>query len=353
MKAFSTTLIFAAVCTLAACGGGGGGGSNESTPVAQTPDTPSTPVEPVQTGSTLQTSAPATTYAQGSAELAAFNYLQNVRTSCGFGAVHQNVKLDQASKAHADYLAQGSSADSVLIGHYETDTSNPFYTGNRSQDRAAAATYGERVTEILHANLETYTAANLANAPSPSVRGLTSMRSLVNTVAHLSGAMNEGRTVGFGATAKNYASNVPGTTFTVVQYRFGALLGSQEGTQLLGAGNVASYPCAATEDAEYAFAPATESPNPFPAITDPSVMVGPPIYLRGDPGALLKVDSYSLKNSTGDTVAVRSDVGEIQGHEFFMVPNNELQPSTVYTVNLKGSANGKAFERSFAFKTKS
>lgn len=349
-------LVQAITLALVACGGGGsGGGSNSSetsAPTTPAPEAPATPTNPPQTGGTLQTTAPATTYADNTGEKAAFNYLQSVRTSCGFGAVHQNTKLDAASLAHSNYLLQGSSATVSLIGHYETDTTNPFYTGNRSQDRASAAGYGERVAEILSASAGTYFDTALASAPTSAARGLDAMRGLLNTVAHLSGAMSEARSVGFGSMSKNFASTQGGTSLTTVQYRFGALLGSQEGTQLLGAGNVASYPCAATQDAEYAFAPATEDPNPFPSITDPTVQVGPPIYLRADPGAVLKVDSFSLKDSTGAAVAVRTDVGVLLAHEFFMVPSTKLQAGTVYTVNLKGSANGQAFDRTFSFKTK-
>lgn len=338
---------------LAACGGGGGSGdaAPATTPTPQTPVDPA-PVSPAPSAGSLQTSAAAPTYAATSGEFAAFNYLQSIRTNCGFGALNQNAKLDTASLAHSNYLVQGSDAEVSLVGHFESDTTNAFYTGNRPQDRAAAATYGERVAEILSASVQTYGASDLASAPSAAQRGLDAMRSLVNTVAHLSGAMSDARSVGFGDTLENFSHSVRDVPLTTVQYRFGALLGSQEGVQLLGAGNVASYPCAATTDAEYAFAPATEDPNPFPSITDPTVQVGPPIFLRADAGAILKVDSYGLKTSTGADVPVRTDVGDIGGHEFFMVPSASLQPGSVYTVNFKGSANGQGFERTFSFKTK-
>ncbi|WP_183027867.1 hypothetical protein [Variovorax sp. UMC13] len=351
MKVLSTSLICATAAMLAACGGGGGGGgdvvgASNSPPAAQAQDDLPPPL-----GGTLQATAAAPTYPSGSGELAAFNQLQKVRTGCGFGALNQNAKLDAASLAHVNYLLEDSSANTLTVGHTETP-SNAFFTGARPQDRASAAGYGENVSEILSAKARTFLASDAGQAPGDAAFGLMAMQGLLNTVAHLSAAMSGARSVGLADGTRRFDSTQNGFALTTLQYRFGALLGAQEGTQLLGAGNVAHYPCAATQDAEYAFAPATEAPNPFPAITDTAALVGPPIYLRADAGALLKVDSFGMKTSSGTTVPVRTDVGAIQGHEFFMVPRDPLQSASVYTVNFKGSANGQAFDRTFSFRTR-
>jgi hypothetical protein len=353
MKALSTILICAATGMGVACGGGGGGGGSGSSDNSGASATPAAaPADPAfPLGGTLQAAAGAPTYAPGSGERAAFDYLQRVRTGCGFGALNQNAKLDTASLAHVNYLLQESSATTLTVGHVETST-NPLFTGTLPQDRAAAAGYGENVSEILSAKVRTFLSTDPGEEPSDAEFGLLAIRGLLNTVAHLADAMNGARSVGLADGTKNFSSTQGSFALTTVQYRFGALLGTQEGTQLLGPGNVAHYPCAATQDAEYAFAPATEIPNPFPAITDTAVLVGPPIYLRADAGALLKVDGYSLGTSAGTPVPVRTDVGPIQGHEFFMVPRAPLQPATAYTVNFKGSANGQAFDRTFSFRTK-
>lgn len=347
MKALSRTLICAAAGMLVACGGGGGGGnSGTSAPVA---DAPADVPEPL--GGTLQTTTAASSYPAGSGEQAAFNYLQGVRTGCGFGALNQNAKLDAASLAHVNYLLAESSATTLTIGHVETPA-NAFFTGTLPSDRAAAAGYGDNVSEILSAKSRTFLSMDPGLEPSDAEFGLMAIRGLLNTVAHLSDAMNGARSVGLADSSRTFGTMQGGAAFTTVQYRFGALLGAQEGTQLLGAGNVAHYPCTATQDAEYAFAPATEIPNPFPAITDTAVLVGPPIYLRADAGALLKVDTFGITTSAGAQVPVRTDVGPVQGHEFFMVPRDPLQPGAVYTVHFKGSANGQAFDRTFSFRTR-
>lgn len=349
MKALSTILICAAAGVVVACGGGGGGNGDSGT---ASPPAAEAPADgPAALGGTLQATAGAPTYAAGSGERAAFDYLQGVRTHCGFGALNQNARLDTASLAHVNYLLQESSATTLTVGHVETPT-NPFFTGALPQDRAAAAGYGGNVSEILSAKVRTFVTADPGEEPTDAEFGLLAMRGLLNTVAHLSDALNGARSIGLADNARNFSSMQGGFALTTVQYRFGALLGAQEGTQSLGPGNVAHYPCAATQDAEYAFAPATEIPNPFPAITDTAALVGPPIYLRADAGALLKVDGYSLSTSGGSPVPVRTDASPIQGHEFFMVPRAPLQPATVYTVHFKGSANGQAFDRTFSFRTK-
>lgn len=345
MKALSTSLVCAAAGVLVACGGGGGGDGGSGSAATPVADSAS------PAGGTLQASGAAPDYPAGSGEREAFNYLQDVRTRCGFGALNQNAKLDTASLAHVNYLLADASATNLTIGHVETP-GHAFFTGVLPQDRSAAAGYGENVSEILSAKVRTFVSTDPVQAPSDAAFGLLAIRGLLNTVAHLADAMSGARSVGLADNTRNFSSTQGGFALTTVQYRFGALLGAQEGTQRLGPGHVASYPCAATQDAEYAFAPATEIPNPFPAITDTAVQVGPPIYLRADAGALLKVDSFGLATSAGAPVPVRTDVGPIQGHEFFMVPRDPLQPATVYTVRFKGSANGQAFDRSFDFRTR-
>lgn len=330
---------------LASCGGGGGdSGAGFS---SGTPATPPGNVTP-------QGSLPPSTYAAGSGELAAWNYLQNARAQCGFGTLTQNTKLDAASRAHASYLIAETTDTNFAVGHGEPNGNNPFFTGNTPADRATFAGYGPQVIEILTATAEMYSATGTAVPvqPTDAVRGERGMRSLINSVAHLSGAMAGARTGGLGAQTSSKETQSGNVRNLTVNYRLDALLGFQEGTQLLGAGNVASYPCAGSVDIDYAFAPATESPNPFPDITDPSAEVGPPIYIRTDPGAVLQITARSLRNAAGVEQTMRTDVGAIGAHEFFMVPATRLVPGAVYTVNFAGTANGSAFTRTFTFRTR-
>ncbi|MGF6348146.1 hypothetical protein [Variovorax sp. W2I14] len=355
MRVPAISIIAAIVLT--ACGGGGGGGGGSALPFAlpatQTPAQPTTqPETPPPATNTLQTEAPAPTYSADSGELAAFKYLQSARSACGFGVLRQNVKLDAAALSHSRYLIAAGDETKTVTGHGEVDTANPFFTGNSPADRGAFAGYGQNVTEDLSAYTNLFSDKTQAQLPSPSERGAIAMRGLLNTVAHLSGVMSAGQEVGFGSDIKNYEAANGTFTSLRVDYRFGLLVGSQQGTQLLGAGNVATYPCATSVDLDFAFAPATEDPNPFPEITDPLVKVGPPIYIRADADAILKVNSFVLKDSAGEKITVRTDVGAIGKHEFFMVPSSPLQPGATYNVIFEGTANGKNFNKSFSFKTK-
>jgi uncharacterized protein YkwD len=52
----------------------------------------------------IVTTIPAATYAAGSQEKAAFDYLNNARASCGFGKLAQDTKLDLSTRNHATYM---------------------------------------------------------------------------------------------------------------------------------------------------------------------------------------------------------------------------------------------------------
>ena len=98
--------------TLAACGGGGGGSPTTPTPSNPTSYTVACPngttaislvsptdtsVCPVPTSVPIVTSVPAATYAAGSQEKAAYDYLNNARSTCGFGLLAQSAQLDTAA----------------------------------------------------------------------------------------------------------------------------------------------------------------------------------------------------------------------------------------------------------------
>jgi len=352
MRALVVSAI--AVAVLVGCGGGGGGGGG-GVPFALPTTTPpaSQPETPAPTTSSLQSSVAPANYSANSGELAAYSYLQKARSDCGFGLLQQNTKLDQAAKAHSRYLIAAGNDTTAVVGHGEDDVNNPFYTGSSPFARASAAGYGENVVEDLSATTEFYGDKNGVELPTAGTRGENAMRSLLNTVAHLVGAMSPGKEIGYGIEQKNVEKASGGFTTLRIDYRFGLLVGSQGGTQLLGAGNVASYPCGKTVGLDYAFAPATEDPNPFPEIVDQSAKVGPPLYIRADEGSTLTVKSFSLKDDAGAEVAVRTDVKGLGQHEFFMVPRAPLKPGKTYSVKFEGSANGKNFTQAFNFTTKS
>jgi hypothetical protein len=349
LQAFFLRVI--AACALAiglvACGGGGG-----TTPtVTNVLPTPSVSISPAN-------------YAAGTAEIGAYTALQTARVLCGFGEVKQDPKLDAASLAHAIYLVNKSFASGTsVLSHYERDANNlpdvnnPDFTGEGLGERAVAQGYIYwALAEILEATSQDYpmqpTLSNLEE------RGASSVRNLLNTVYHLSGAMYEGRDVGVGAYQKSVKIN---STTWREEYRFGALVGYKQSASpvVLGARQIATYPCTGIINIPPSFAPANESPNPFP---NSSQLVGPPIYVKVDAGQTLVLTSYSIRLKNGPTVpTVLIDYAydqriakEVGLNESFVVPNVALIPSATYQVTLKGTIGGIAFPtRSFEFSTSS
>jgi hypothetical protein len=284
--------------------------------------------------------------------------LQTARVLCGFGAVQQNAQLDTAAKLHAQYLAHLSvgGTESVL-SHWETVTTDPYYRGYAPWDRSSVAGYGIYVGEILAATWLPYNTSNPPAAQSLEQRGRDAMLNLMNTVYHLTGAMYYGHDVGFGAELQTWSSG----TSRREEFRLGSLNGFQNPHQdlLLGTGNLASYPCQGSTDIPSSFAPADESPNPFPSITDRAQLVGPPIYLKVDIGHILVVTSYSIKQNNTVLPATMIDwaydqsvAREVGQNEVFLVPIVALTPNQTYQVTVNGTIDGTPFStRSFGFST--
>ena len=98
-KFLASGLAMAAALT--ACGGGGG----STTPTAVTTPVVTPVVAPVAAVPTFTLASPPTsTYAVGSAEKKMFDQLNQIRIGGGFGALQQSTQIDQAAKAHADYV---------------------------------------------------------------------------------------------------------------------------------------------------------------------------------------------------------------------------------------------------------
>lgn len=332
---FSLSLVFS--LGLVACGGGGGG--SDTTSVV----------------------TPTATYVPGSAELGGWTVLQEARTLCSFGALTRNTKLDAAALNHAKYLVDLSIATGASeLSHLETP-GVPGFTGVFPWDRTdftpLGTDYGRQVAEILEATVWDYISPPVF--PTMEERGASSMRSLLNTVYHLAGAMYYGADVGFGAYMKTTLINA--TTWRE-EYRFGSLNGYQTATIKLGTGNLATYPCQGSSNVPSYFIPANESPNPFPAMTLDTQKVGPPIYLKVDAGQVLAVTSSTVSlNGVSVPITVLTNANDpnfdqfgqkyIDPNEAFVIPTVALAPNTLYQVNLSGTINSAPFSRSFTMRT--
>lgn len=349
----SVVALTTAMTTLVGCGGGGG---DATTTPAPAPTPQPAPAPSPAANSDLVTSVTPATYSSGSVELGGWTALLNARGTCGFGLLQQDSRLDAANAAHADYHAQNTQRQgSIVFDHYET-AGLPGFTGVNPLDRARAKgwplTMG--VGEIIDAFYAVYPSGQASPFASSEALGREAMMQLIGTVYHLRGAMSAGRFGGVGS-----ASLIqPGPSTTTAYFFFGALLSSDPNPQRLGIRQVATYPCAGVQDVDPTFAPATESPNPFPTVTNPAVLYGTPIYVKVDPGQVLTLSTWSVQPSLGGAAAAvtvmtktNDPAKEIGANEAFIVPTSALMSNTRYKVQIAGSIDSAAFTRSFEFTT--
>ncbi|MBP6007036.1 MAG: hypothetical protein KA740_04985 [Rhodoferax sp.] len=333
MSIFRPALLrFAVACALAsglvACGGGGGTSPNVTV----------------------------ATYVPGAAESGALGVLLNARASCGFNGTNpsvqftRNAKLDAASLAHAKYLVDWSFATGISQIQHEEDPLIAGFTGIDLSDRGLHQKYSYgALAEILEATSWDYQSQQ--TFATMETRGANSMRNLLNTVYHLSGAMFEGNEVGVGAYMKT--ASITSTTWRE-EYRFGALIGYNDSyfspPIVLGAGKIATYPCNGMTGIPTSFAPAFESPNPFPSYSSVQ-LVGPPIYLKVDASHTLTIGSYSItQNNTAIPAVLLTTANDpntypnsvpprkyIEPNEAFLVPSIPLTAGKDYTVKITGT----------------
>lgn len=307
--------------------------------------------------SDLVTSVTPPTYASGTIEKGGWDVLMTQRSTCGFGLLQQDTRLDVASAAHTHYLVQNSLDRKLNVGgHFEDPTWTYFYA-NAPWDRATKAGFPSGVLEILDEQTSTQSSSSLGPLIASEALGANSMRTLIETVYHARGAFWGGRSGGIGSTL---ATGPFQTGFNMTAYRLVAEISNEADSlkQKLGTGNLATWPCAGLSGVGGKFTPAIESPNPFPEITSTAVTYGTPIYFKADPGSVLVVSSATVtKTSDGSTLVLRQlnksndPAAEILGNEVFLVPTTALAAGSSYAVDATGTLNGKSFVQNFTFST--
>lgn len=339
--------------TLAACGGGGGGGLNSSatevasfSAVCADLSTQSSTISQADAqgkcpvaSTILNASLPvASSYAANglTEELAVFNLLNSERSRCGFGTLKQNVTLDAAAKAHADWQNLNNS-----FGHIET-TGTTGFTGVGVFERIAAngnyGAVGDASDDLT----------NFGAVISKVGLGLRSVRGLLNAPYHMRGLLGNYRDAGIAVRT----SGDVGTAFNtaVVQYNFA--YSSGDGGQLPNGSDVLTYPCAGTTGTDRQLT--NESPNPVPG-RDLSVNpLGGSIYIAVRPGNTLAITSASLISlSSGSAVALRTPVVAFGGpaNEGYVAADAPMLANTTYQATINGTNNSTAFSRTFTFTT--
>ncbi|KWF35833.1 serine protease [Burkholderia diffusa] len=321
-----TLAALATTFTLAACGGGGDSGST-------TPTSSNNAGSSGGGGSTLAT-VPGTLaspqYAADSAQLAAFNRLNQSRTQCGFPTLQQNTVLDQAAQAHAQY--QG-------VNGVVTDTeiaSNQGFVGATYVDRAAhfgapSSVFGTGVS-----------AAYYTNATLPDAQyGENLVTTWLSGVYHSPAVLYPSRIVGIG---------VSKTTYNGFPDAWGSMsFLDTEARSVSGA--PLTFPCEGVTGVAYGAS--GEIPAP------PNVSAsgwGTPVTVMGNLGDTVSLQSASVTGPSG-SVAVQilnadSDPNKLLGkYQAVAYPTTPLAPNTTYSVTITGTVNGTAFSRNFSFKT--
>lgn len=333
IKTTRTLVAVAAMAMLAACGGGGSeGDANVITP-------PSTNVPPTQDSSVVDAIQPST-YAAGSEELAAFNRLNAERRQCGFGTLRQDTRLDQAARAHADWMLINN-----IYSHTESSAYPNGFTGTNSWDRASFAGYPTTfyTSEII----------SFGSTGSSVGRGEKGMREMFVGVYHAIGALLPMKDVGISVRSP---SDVGSQTVIVPTE---VVTGTTDGYQMLGTTDIVTYPCEGVTGTEYQLV--AEEPNPVPGRNLGTSPLGHPVIVMARMGQTLTISGATMSRvRDGRTVALRAPVtgaadpnNELanEPHFGYVLPDEPLEPLTSYRVTISGTNNGTPFTRTFVFTT--
>lgn len=332
----AATALLAGV--LAACGGG-----DSSSGAAPAPGGSSQVGTTTTPGSgDVSTAATAPSYARGSEELAAFDFLNAERGRCGFGVLAQNARLDAAARAHADYQLLND-----LFSHVEDSAAHPAgFTGTTMLERYAFQGYtnvGGAVDEI----------SGITGSADKTGFGVGGIRNLLNAPYHLQGLMSGMRESGVAVRT----SVDTGTSTPRVLLQWNGAYNLAAGPQLLRAEDVLTYPCDGATGVDRQLT--NESPEPVPGRDLRTNPLGASVYVATRTGNVLTLTAAAMTNTrTGAAVALRPAVTAANdpqrayaGNEAYVAADAALDANTGYQVTVSGTNNGAAFTRTFTFTT--
>ena len=309
-KTLALSITFAAA--LAACGGGGGG----------TTTTATTPV-PVANG-TIVTSVPVATYAAGSDERIAYDYLNAERQKCGFGLLAQDTRLDAAAAAHVSYVLKNN-----VSVHIET-AGLPGFTGVRPFDRAQS---------------KGYTGASVGEDGAFAIGGLANITALLSAPYHLLSLISPYTDVGLSYQSTQVSQRVSSALFLNPGYKGTTV-------QLPNAGTVLTYPCDGVAASAISF---TENINWASPVGTGSG--GAPVVVTAPNGETLAILSASITPVGGGVVPIVILTTDNDPQKFlkkgdaFIIPPSSLTANTSYRVQITGTVAGVPFGKDFTFKT--
>lgn len=316
--------ILSAIAFLTACGGGGG--SSDTVTNTVTPTIATTPI---------QTTVLAATYAGGTEQRNAYDYLNSQRQLCGFGLLQQDARIDTAAQAHSDYFI----TNNLTTTHYENKDLYPNgFTGVYPWDRAIAAGYPNGVSEVIAEPSATY----------GSTLGQAAVMDLFLSPYHGYGMLRSDRDIGIG-----YSKNSSRNPFVI---DFGST--AQRTNQMMMSTQVATYPCNGTTGV-LAQSYHDEAPAPISGRNLQTNPIGHPIYLKVVDGNTLVLTSYDLRKvGTNTSLAMQlldkaHDSASIiaDNSSAALIPLLPLEKNASYLFTATGTNNGSAISVSFTFGT--
>jgi uncharacterized protein YkwD len=260
-----------------------------------------------------------------------FAALNRYRTQCGFPAYIENLTLDQAAQAHAEYLA----LNDFQAPDLESATGKRF-VGETYAKRAAHFGFPVGMAGVGGV-------ANVAHS--------TRERSEVESADDLFNGWISGVYHAW-IVASPLTELGAGWTQTIIhgtQYALGNLTVSD--LQPMTGDLPLTFPCEGTTGVPYA----ARGEQPEPPHTHG--IWGAPIAVSGNPLDIVRLTSGSMQDAAGHPVALELlDTSNDATHDILKYmavayPPEALQPDASYTVTLTGTVNGVKFVRHFTFRT--
>lgn len=341
---FTCALALSLGSLLVGCGGGGG-----DSPV-KIPDTVvktctnggndyPTCTPPYVAGD-LQTSVDKPPYAEGSEDLRAFNYLNDLRSSLGLGKLNYSAELTLSSTNHANYLNTNK-----LFSHDE-NSSLPGFTGVGVTQRVRYAGYPSTFATELLASSNTKTGA---------------LERLLGSVYHRSVLLSQAmRDVG----TYSYKDKDSSAAVLVLN------IGYKSNPQRNASDFIMTYPKDGQTNVNLSMC--AESPWPFPdikvedACTNPraengvivmDMKVGYPVSIAIQDSKDLTITKFEMFEAGSNTpipswLTTKTDTTyPVSKHEAFITAKAGLKPLTKYEASFSGLADGIPFTKTWSFTT--
>ncbi|MEM5316055.1 CAP domain-containing protein [Paraburkholderia sp. JHI869] len=329
-----TAISFAAALTLAACGGGGGGSSGSSSSNSSSGSSgTSTTTSPTVTGtqSTPQ-------FAANSAQLAAFNLLNQSRQQCGFAEFQENTVLDNAAQNHAKWEGANNTV---------SDSEQSGQTGFTGGDYQARATYAGFPSSVF------VTGASGAGNPVfpasfvPATAGQQFVADVLSGVYHVIVAGYPANIIGFG----EYETQTTSGAYTYTNSWQSMSFASTQAQTISNA--PLTFPCSGATGLPYKVV--SESPTP-PNVSASGWGQAQAVFGNSTTDTIV-LQTATLTDSSGNVTTLQilnstTDPSKlIPTWEAVAYPTSPLTQNTTYTTTLTGTINGTPFSRTWSWST--